>query len=128
MIGATKLRPIRSRSRSDGRERDEEEDSVFHEDVWSAGLRRKCRARLNVSRGPCLRKSLNALKVYPLATRYRKTLYPRRQLLVHGSSFGGKLAPLLATFMKRQVRSPEDITELKRFLEDKPNAPRKPSR
>ena len=37
--------------------------------------------------------------------------------------FGGKLAPLLATFMERHECSPEDIAELKRLLEDKTNAP-----
>ena len=38
--------------------------------------------------------------------------------------FGGKLAPLLATFMERHECSPEDIAELKRLLEDKTNASR----
>jgi BlaI family penicillinase repressor len=39
--------------------------------------------------------------------------------------FGGKLAPLLATFIERQDCSPEDIAELKKLLEDKTHAPRK---
>ena len=37
--------------------------------------------------------------------------------------FGGKLAPLLATFMERHECSPEDLAELKRLLEDKSNEP-----
>lgn len=37
--------------------------------------------------------------------------------------FGGKLAPLLATFIAREDCSPEDIAELKRLLEDKTHAP-----
>ena len=39
--------------------------------------------------------------------------------------FGGKLAPLLATFIERQDCSPEDLAELKRLLEDKTHASRK---
>lgn len=37
--------------------------------------------------------------------------------------FGGKLAPLLATFIERQDCSPEDLAELKKLLERKPHAP-----
>ena len=39
--------------------------------------------------------------------------------------FGGKLAPLLATFIERQDCSPEDLAELKQLLEDKTHAKRK---
>lgn len=39
--------------------------------------------------------------------------------------FGGKLAPLLATFIERQDCSPEDLAELKKLLEDNSHAKRK---
>jgi BlaI family penicillinase repressor len=38
--------------------------------------------------------------------------------------FGGRLAPLLATFIEHQECSPDDLAELKKLLEDKAHAPR----